>query len=117
MARRIRPTNFRLLPQTRRTMALVENLLALLDALPTAGALPVDPLFLRGEYGDHVVVDRDGDLVGTIMQSTMDPRGGRWRWSLWSDKRTGRLPPHDGNAATLDDAKAAFRAAWERKKA
>ena len=60
----------------------------------------------------------DGEVVGRILEegSPFDPPDLRWTWSITSIWPATRGVTN-GTAATLDEAKLEFRAAWDSAKA
>lgn len=66
----------------------------------------------EGMPGFYVVALEDGRHVGRIFKSNSAPRDAPWFWTLdWLSRRG--PGPHQGNAATREDAMKAFRAAWD----
>jgi hypothetical protein len=65
---------------------------------------------------EFFLVHHDGKAVGRIFNQLVGaPSDATWFWGITFDYWIGRSPPYYGNAATPEDAMAAFRAAWERK--
>ena len=68
---------------------------------------------IAGQYldDDYCVYD-DGLRVGRILLHASTPQGAQWAWRVNVKEP---IPGWcSGRAATLDEAKAAFRAAWEQ---
>ena len=78
------------------------------------------PLFIRpNEFTqpDYTVIYRADDdrqiNVGRIFRAGAGvPKETPWVWSVEFHQRTGRAEPHQGNAATEAEAKAAWRRCW-----
>lgn len=70
--------------------------------------------FTQPDYNVFVKGD-DESIVGRVYYSvgaSSDPNA-RWFWTVYGQYWPNRLPPHGGLAASLDEAKAAFRRCWE----
>jgi hypothetical protein len=66
------------------------------------------------ERKDWNVVD-DGAVIGHICEDLASPEL-RWFWSIFESHPGPRRLAKTGRAPTLDEAKAQFRASWERFK-
>lgn len=80
-----------------------------------------DQLFLRRIYPnkpDHYsVINLDGESVGYIYRSDSAPPGApAWLWGV-AFSHYPSAPNQSGRLASLDEAKAAVRAAWPRYRA
>lgn len=64
-----------------------------------------------GPIPDDYIIKDDGRAIGRVLWSHSSPADRRWGWSIYS--REPQKPTDRGYAATLDDALAAFKAAWE----
>jgi hypothetical protein len=61
---------------------------------------------------DYQVI-ADGQVIGRIHRSNSTARV-KWEWGIHTEARRGPPRPWNGMADSLDEAKAAFKAAWER---
>jgi hypothetical protein len=61
-------------------------------------------------------VIEDGQEIGRICSAARSPEQA-WFWSLYLDGEARNHVPASGHAATLEEAKAQFRASLERLKA
>jgi hypothetical protein len=83
------------------------------------------PLFIRPNqfndpiFPDYSIIYRDENLgaecyVGRIFLAGAGvPKDTPWTWSVEFHQRAGRVEPHDGNEATEEKAKAAWKRCWE----
>jgi hypothetical protein len=80
-------------------------------------ARPETPLILKrapiGDNQDDYDVLENGVVVGRIFTSLVAPKEAPWFWSLAHAHVSNRRPT-SGNAATRDEAMAAFARSWRR---
>jgi len=68
------------------------------------------------EYSESYNVLFEGRYVGRIYKAVSHaPREAPWFWGLEFHEWQGSDGPQYGNVATLEAAKQAFRAAWDRR--
>ena len=82
--------------------------------------MPEEALILKrnpdAEYSESYNVLFEGRYVDRIYKAVSDaPREVPWFWGLEFHEWQGSDGPQYGNVATLEAAKQAFRAAWDRR--
>lgn len=65
-----------------------------------------------GQPDDWLVFNSDRREIGRVMRHPQAPRDAPWFWTITA--RVPQLATDKGYAATLEDAKRAFKAAWLR---